>query len=48
MKLITWNCNGAFRNKNHLFDEDDYDILIIQECENPLESTKFYKEWSKN
>lgn len=48
MKLITWNCNGAFRNKNHLFDEGDYDILIVQECENPLESTKDYKEWSSN
>ena len=42
MKLITWNCNGTFRKKNHLFD--DYDILIVQECENPLEYTKSYKD----
>lgn len=48
MKLITWNCNGAFRNKNHLFDEYDYDILIVQECENPLQSTKYYEDWAKN
>ena len=35
MKLINWNCNGAFRNKKYLFDEYEYDILIIQECEDP-------------
>lgn len=46
--LITWNCNGAFRNKYQLFDEYKSDILIIQECENPIESTKHYKDWAKN
>ena len=35
MKLISWNCNGAFRNKKYLFDEYEHDILVIQECENP-------------
>jgi exodeoxyribonuclease III len=35
MKLITWNCQGAFRKKtaNILYHEPD--ILIIQECEHP-------------
>ena len=47
MKLITWNCNGGFRNKYHLL-ADNFDILIIQECENPDKSTKEYKEWSSN
>ena len=47
MKLITWNCNGGFRNKYHLL-ADNFDILIIQECENPNHSTKEYKEWSSN
>ncbi len=46
--LITWNCNGAFRNKYQLFDKYESDILIIQECENPIESTKYYKDWAKN
>ncbi len=48
MKLTTWNCNGAFRNKYQLLDEYEYDILIVQECENPTESTKHYKDWAKN
>lgn len=46
--LITWNCNGVFRNKYQLFDKYESDILIIQECENPIESTKHYKDWAKN
>jgi len=35
MKLITWNCQGAFRNKadNILYYKPD--ILIVQECEHP-------------
>ncbi len=33
MKLITWNCNMAFRKKAHLVLAQNPDILIIQECE---------------
>lgn len=49
LKIITWNCGGAFRKKYHLLDEFKADVLVIQECENP-ESSKVekYKEWSKN
>lgn len=45
MKIITWNCNGAFRKKSQLLDIYNPDILIIQECENPQFSTKEFKNW---
>lgn len=35
MKLITWNCQGAFRKKAHVILEHKPDILIVQECECP-------------
>ena len=36
MRIVTWNCNGAFRKKySRLKIDDKYpDILVIQECEN--------------
>ncbi len=46
MKIISWNCNGAFRKKYNLIDTLDVDILIIQECENPEVSTHTYKDWA--
>lgn len=49
MKIVTWNCNGAFRNKFDFISELDADIYIIQECENPDISQNInYKNWSKN
>lgn len=48
MNLVTWNCNGAFRNKTFLFDKSKYDILVIQECEDPSKSTEDYKQWASN
>jgi exodeoxyribonuclease-3 len=35
MKLILWNCQGAFRNKAEIILRLKPDILVIQECENP-------------
>ncbi len=48
MRLITWNCNGAFRKKFHQLEKFDADILIIQECEDPKRCTNDeYINWSK-
>lgn len=35
MKLITWNCQGAFRKKASFILAHKPDILVIQECEHP-------------
>src|SRR5215218_9665886 len=35
MKIITWNCNMAFRKKAALILAHNPDILVIPECENP-------------
>ena len=35
MKLVTWNCQGAFRKKAEAILELKPDILVIQECEHP-------------
>lgn len=35
MKLITWNCQGAFRKKADTILSQQPDILVVQECEHP-------------
>jgi exodeoxyribonuclease III len=35
MRLISWNCQGAFRKKADLILALHPDILVIQECEHP-------------
>ena len=35
MKVITWNCNMAFRKKAELILTHKPDILIVPECEHP-------------
>lgn len=42
MKIIEWNCQGAFRKKNEQILKQNPDILIIPECENE-ERLKFGK-----
>ena len=35
MKIISWNCNGKFREKFEHIIEENADLYVIQECENP-------------
>ncbi|MDR6968462.1 exonuclease III [Flavobacterium arsenatis] len=35
MKIITWNCNMAFRKKAEFILTEQPDILIVPECEHP-------------
>lgn len=46
MKIVTWNCSGALRKKLSSIDSFDADILVIQECEDPGESTQIFREWA--
>jgi exonuclease III len=48
MKIVTWNCNGAFRNKFQKIVKVEADIYVIQECENPEHSKEEYGKWGKN
>lgn len=42
LKILTWNCKGAYRKKQkYLLSKFDPDIWIIQECEHP---DKFKKQ----
>ncbi len=36
MKVITWNCQGAFRKKAEVILGHKPDILVVQECEHPV------------
>lgn len=36
MKIVTWNSNGYFSERFPAIVEEDADIYVIQECENPL------------
>ncbi|WP_323755665.1 endonuclease/exonuclease/phosphatase family protein [Roseivirga sp.] len=49
MKIVTWNCNGAFRKKFEAISAIKADIYVIQECENPKEcKDEKYNSWAKN
>lgn len=37
MRIVSWNCNGKFREKYRYLLKLQADILVIQECENPSE-----------
>src|SRR5690606_7844441 len=46
MRIITWNCNMAFRKKSEFIISKNPDILIIQECEN-LDKNFFHNSLQK-
>jgi exonuclease III len=49
MKILTWNCNGAFRKKFEHLSDFDADIHVIQECEDPNQTKDItYKQWAEN
>ena len=49
MKIVTWNCNGAFRKKFEHLSHINADIYVIQECEDPEKcKDQSYKNWASN
>ena len=47
MKLATWNCNQAFREKQHHLLNFEPDIAVVPECENPAEKGSWsdFTDW---
>jgi exonuclease III len=49
MRIISWNCQGAFRNKYNILAEYNADIYVIQECEDPrLHDASGYSQFAAN
>lgn len=49
MKIVSWNCAGALRNKFSKLSEISADVFILQECENPaLIKHPGFAEWASN
>ncbi|PWB87294.1 endonuclease/exonuclease/phosphatase family protein [Methanobrevibacter thaueri] len=49
MKIVTWNANGKFSEKFPAILEENADIYVIQECENPeIVNSKKYSEFASN
>ena len=49
MKIVSWNANCKFRDKLNIIDAYGWDVLVIQECENPNTSKDSkYKKWATN
>ncbi len=49
MKIVTWNCNGALRNKFERLLEFGADVYVVQECEDPSQTKSGkYTDWAEN
>lgn len=49
MKIVSWNCNGRFRDKYKEIIKLNADIYVIQECEDPKISLNLeYKKFACN
>lgn len=49
MKIVSWNCAGAMRNKLSAFSGISADIFVLQECENPqFSKDTAFKSWATN
>lgn len=49
MKIVSWNANGRFRDKYESIIEEQADVYVIMECENPATSKNAaYRDFFKN
>jgi hypothetical protein len=47
VRVVTWNCAGAFRRKWLLLAELRADLAVIQECEDPaMAQDEASREWA--
>ncbi|MGL5383354.1 MAG: endonuclease/exonuclease/phosphatase family protein [Culicoidibacterales bacterium] len=49
MRIVSWNCQGKFREKYQYIEQYDADIYVIQECEDPKQSkNEGYRLFAEN
>lgn len=48
MRIVSWNCNGAFREKYKLVKALEADVYVIQECEKPEKYYEFVADFCPN
>ena len=48
MRIVNWNCGGAFRRKLAAIETLHADVLVIQECENPARYPDSFGDWACN